>query len=154
MDKRIGIFVGSFDPFTIGHASVVRRALPLFDKIVIGVGENNRKAYMFDTETRVKAIRGLYHGDQRIEVKAYDDLTIDFAKREGSRYVIKGIRNVRDLEFEREQADVNRVIGGIDTILLLSEAGLDSVSSSLVRELIRFGKGFDEFIPREKDDNI
>lgn len=150
MEKKIGIFAGSFDPFTIGHASLVRRMLPLFDKIVIGVGTNSSKPYMLDTETRVKTISNLYADDARIEVKAYDTLTFDFAKSEGARYIIKGVRNVRDLEFEREQADINLAVGGIDTILLLPEAGMESVSSSLVRVFMRFGKDVERFLPTRK----
>ena len=85
---RIGIFVGSFDPFTIGHESIVRRALPLFDKIVIGVGVNERKRYMFSTEVRMENIQNLYADEPKIEVKSYHDLTIDFARREGAKFII------------------------------------------------------------------
>lgn len=114
---RKGIFVGSFDPFTIGHDSIVRRALPLFDKIVIGVGVNERKEYMYGTEERVKMIADIYADEPKIEVKPYDDLTIDLARREGAQFIIKGVRSVKDFEYEREQADINRQIGGVDTIL-------------------------------------
>ena len=107
-----GIFIGSFDPFTIGHDAIVRRALPLFDKIVIGVGVNVRKKYLYSAEVRVKDIASLYADEPKIEVKAYSDLAVDFAKREGAQYIIKGVRSIKDFEYEREQADINRKIGG------------------------------------------
>ena len=106
--ERIGIFVGSFDPFTIGHDSIVRRALPLFDRLVIGVGVNEKKRYMLTAEQRVEAIRGLYAGEEKISVEQYNDLTVDFAQRHGAQFIVKGVRSVKDFEFEREQADINR----------------------------------------------
>ena len=142
-----GIFIGSFDPFTVGHDAIVRRALPLFDKIVIGVGVNVRKKYLYSAEVRVKDITELYADEPKIEVKAYSDLAVDFAKREGARYIIKGVRSIKDFEYEREQADINRRIGGIETLLLYAEPQYESVSSSMVRELIHFGRDVSEFLP-------
>ncbi|MBQ8702223.1 MAG: pantetheine-phosphate adenylyltransferase [Prevotella sp.] len=144
---RTGIFVGSFDPYTIGHHSIVERALPLFDKIVIGVGVNERKQYIQSAEERLQAIRTIYRDEPRVEVKTYSDLTIDFAHRENAGYIIKGVRSVKDFEYEREQADINRRIGGIDTVLLYAEPKYESISSSLVRELIHFGKDVKDFLP-------
>ena len=145
---RIGIFVGSFDPFTIGHESIVRRALPLFDKIVIGVGINERKRYMYSAEVRMENIRNLYADESKIEVKSYHDLTVDFARREGAEFIIKGVRSVGDFEYERGQADINRQIGGIDTILFYAEPQFESISSSMVRELKHFGHDADEYLPK------
>lgn len=144
---RTGIFVGSFDPFTIGHDSIVRRVLPLFDKVVIGVGHNERKKYMTPTVERVEQICRIYSNEPSVEVKQYDDLTIDFARREGAHYIIKGVRSVKDFEYEREQADINRRLTGIETVLLYAEPGMESISSSLVRELIHFGKDVSQFLP-------
>ena len=144
---RIGIFVGSFDPFTIGHESIVRRALPLFDKIVIGIGVNERKRYMFSTEVRMDNIKSLYADEPKIEVKSYHDLTVDFARREGAKFIIKGVRSVGDFEYERGQADINRQIGDIDTVLFYAEPQYESISSSMVRELIHFGHNADEYLP-------
>lgn len=144
---RIGIFVGSFDPFTIGHESIVRRALPLFDKIVIGVGVNERKRYMYSTEVRMENIQTLYADEPKIEVKSYHDLTVDFARREGAEFIIKGVRSVSDFEYERGQADINKQIGGIDTILFYAEPQYESISSSMVRELKHFGHDADEYLP-------
>ena len=143
-----GLFVGSFDPFTIGHASIVRRALPLFDHIIIGVGVNERKKYMLDAEERVMRIKHLYAEEPKIEVKAYSDLTIDFARREQATYIIKGVRSVKDFEYEREQADVNRLLSGVETIFLYAEPQLSSISSTMVRELQHFGRDISEFLPK------
>lgn len=141
------IFTGSFDPFTIGHDDIVRRALPLFDRIVIGVGVNERKKYMYTTEERIEAIRRIYAGEPKIDVRSYSDLTVDFARREDAAFIIKGVRSVKDFEYEREQADINRRIGGTETLLLYADPRYESVSSSMVRELIHFGRNVDEFLP-------
>ena len=143
-----GLFVGSFDPFTIGHDSIVRRALPLFDHIIIGVGVNERKKYMLSAEERVMRIKRLYADNPKIEVKAYSDLTIDFARREQATYIIKGVRSVKDFEYEREQADVNRLLSGVETIFLYAEPQLSSISSTMVRELQHFGRDISEFLPK------
>lgn len=146
---RTGIFTGSFDPYTVGHDDIVRRALPLFDKIVIGVGVNERKQYMLSADERMAAIAALYEGDGRIEVRAYSDLTVDFARREGARFIIKGVRSMRDFEYEREQASINRRIGdGVETVLMFADPRYESVSSSMVRELLHFGRSVDEFLPK------
>ena len=145
-----GIFTGSFDPFTIGHDDIVRRALPLFSRIVIGVGVNERKQYMQSADERCAAIRRIYEGEEKIEVKAYSDLTVDFARREGAAYIIKGVRSVKDFEYEREQADINRQLSGVETILLYSDPGHSSVSSSMVRELIHFGQDVSRYLPKVK----
>ena len=143
-----GLFVGSFDPFTIGHDSIVRRALPLFDHIIIGVGVNERKKSMLNAEERVRRIKCLYADNPKIEVKAYSDLTIDFARREQATYIIKGVRSVKDFEYEREQADVNRLLSGVETIFLYAEPQLSSISSTMVRELQHFGRDISEFLPK------
>lgn len=147
---RNGIFVGSFDPFTIGHDSIVRRALPLFDKLVIGVGVNDKKKYTTTTDERVKAIQAVYTNEPKVEVVAFSDCTMDLAKRVGAGFIVKGVRNVRDFEFERDQAEINRLVGNIETILLYSEPELACVSSSAVRELRTFGKDVDKFLPKSK----
>lgn len=151
---RTGIFVGSFDPFTIGHADIVNRALPLFDRIVIGVGVNERKQYMFTAEERSQRISDLYKGEPKIEVKTYNDLTVDFAHREGAQYIIKGVRSIKDFEYEREQAEINRSIGDVETLLLYADPRYESISSSMVRELIHFGKDASQWIAGKKDKTI
>ena len=147
---RTGVFVGSFNPFTIGHDSIVRRALPLFDRLVIGVvGDNVHKPDMPSAEERMQAIRELYANEQRIEVKPYHGLAMDFAKAEGAQYIIKGVRSVSDFEYEQWQADFNRRIGGIETILLYTEPELASVSSSALRELQHFEVDITPFLPHK-----
>ncbi len=146
-NMKTGIFVGSFDPFTIGHDSIVRRVLPLFDRVVIGVGHNERKKYMTPTAERMEEISRIYSNEPGVDVKQYNDLTVDFARREGAQYIIKGVRSVKDFEYEREQAEINRRLTGIETVFLYAEPGMESISSSLVRELIHFGKDVSQFIP-------
>ena len=148
---RTGIFVGSFNPFTVGHDSIVTRALPLFDRLVIGVvGDQVHKPGMPTAEERMAPIKALYQDEPRIEVKPYYGLAVDFAKAEGAHYIIKGVRSVKDFEYEREQADINRQIsGGIETLLLFAEPQLASISSSMVRELQHFGQDVSAFLPNK-----
>jgi len=146
-----GLFVGSFDPFTIGHASVVRRVLPLFDRLIIGVGVNESKDCAATAEERRRKIAQLYVKDSRIEVMTYTGLTADFAQTVDARYIVKGVRSVRDFEAEREQADINRTLTGVETLLLPAEPALSSVSSSVVRELKHFGRDISAFIPKDND---
>ena len=149
---RTGIFVGSFNPFTIGHDSIVRRALPLFDRLVIGVvGDHVGKPGLSPAEERVEAIAQLYKDEPAIEVKPYYGLAIDFARAENAHFIVKGVRSVKDFEYEREQADINRQLSGIETILLYSEPQFSSVSSSMVRELQHFGVDVSEFLPKAKE---
>ena len=141
--------MGSFNPFTVGHDSVVTRALPLFDRLVIGVvGDQVHKPGMPSAEERIKAIADLYRDEPRIEVKPYYGLAVDFAQEEGAHYIIKGVRSTKDFEYEREQADINRQISGIDTLLLFAEPQYASVSSSVVRELQHFGADVSDFLPQ------
>ena len=149
---KTGVFVGSFDPFTVGHDSIVTRALPLFDRLVIGVvGDQVHKPDMPSAEERMKAIKELYKDEPAIEVKPYYGLAVDFAKAEGAHFIVKGIRSVKDFEYEREQADINRQIsGGIETLLLFAEPELASVSSSMVRELKHFGVDVSPYLPQKK----
>ena len=145
---KTAIFAGSFDPFTIGHDDIVRRTLCFADRVVIGVGINKDKHYSQPTEERIKAIAAIYHNEPRVEVKGYDDLTIDLVHREGAQFIGKGVRNVKDFESEREQADINRLVGGVETVLLLARPELACVSSSTVRELARFGRDTSKFLPK------
>ena len=147
---RTAIFVGSFDPFTVGHDSIVRRALPLFDRLVVGVvGDNVHKPDMCPAVERMRVIEELYANEPAVEVKPYYGLAVDFAREQSASYIIKGVRSVKDFEYEREQADINRQISGIETILLFAEPQLASVSSSVVRELRHFGQDVSMFLPQQ-----
>lgn len=149
---KTGIFVGSFDPFTIGHDSIVRRALPLFDRLVIGVvGDNVNKPTLQPPVERMRAIEALYAEEAAVEVKPYYGLAVDFARAEGAQFIVKGVRSAKDFEYEREMADVNRRISGVETILLFAEPQLASISSSVVRELMHFGRDVSEFLPKREE---
>ena len=149
-EMKTGIFVGSFNPYTIGHDSIVRRALPLFDRLVIGVvGDNVHKPDMPSADERISTIASLYADEPRIEVKPYYGLAMDFAKAEGAQFIVKGVRSVSDFEYEQWQADFNRRLGGIETILLYTEPQLASVSSSALRELQHFGVDVSEYLPKK-----
>jgi len=147
---RKGIFVGSFNPFTIGHDNIVRRAVGLFDRLIIGVvGDNVQKPGLPSAAQRVADIARLYDDDPRIEVYTYNGLAVDFARQQGARYIVKGVRSVKDYEYEREMAEANNLISGgeVETLLLMAEPHLAVVSSSLVRELMHFGRDVTEFLP-------
>lgn len=143
------VFTGSFDPFTIGHDDIVRRALALFDSIVIGVVEGNvHKEHSASAEERRTAIAAIYAQEPRVEVKVYKDLTVDFAQREGTKFIIKGVRSVKDFEYEREMAEMNRSLNGTETILLPATPALAHISSSLVRELQHYGKDVTKYLAK------
>lgn len=143
------IFPGTFDPFTIGHYSVVKRALTFIDEIVIGIGINENKNTYFPIEKREEMIKELYRNEPRIKVRSYNCLTIDFAKEVDANLIIRGIRTVKDFEYEETIADINRKLTGIETILLFTEPELTCVSSTTVRELLRYGKDVSMFLPPE-----
>ena len=144
---KTALFAGSFDPYTVGHHALVARALQMFDKVVVAVGYNSEKGTMAAVEERVATIAAVHSGDSRVEVRSYSGLTMDFAREVGADVLLRGVRNIKDFEYERELADVNKQIGGIDTVLLVSEPGYSSVSSSVVRELMRYGKDVSDLLP-------
>ena len=147
------IFPGTFDPFTAGHASVVRRALTFIDEIIIGIGINENKNTHFPISRREEMIRKYYHDEPRVSVRSYDSLTIDFARQVGANLIIRGIRTVKDFEYEETIADINRKLTGIETILLFTEPQLTCVSSTIVRELLSYGKDVRQFLPQGMDIN-
>ena len=134
----------------MGHASIVERGLPLFDRIVIGVGVNDNKRTLYTNEERVLNIQEIYANEPRVKVVAYDDLTVDLAKREGASFILRGIRSVKDFEYERDIAAMNERLSGVETVLLFTEPQYMSISSSVVRELLRFGKDVTEFLPKKR----
>jgi pantetheine-phosphate adenylyltransferase len=146
--KRIALFPGTFDPFTIGHHSLVRRGLELVDEIVISIGVNDNKQSYFSIDQRLESIRNLYRHEPRVRIEAYDSLTVDFAKAVGARFILRGIRTVNDFEYEKSIADVNRKLAGVETFILFTEPEHTHISSSIVRELLRYGKDISSFIPQ------
>lgn len=147
LNKRIALFPGTFDPFTIGHLSIVERALGLFDEVVVAIGFNDAKRTYFSLEERMKMIQNLFEQNPKIRVFAYNNLTVDFAQEIGANYILRGIRSINDFEFEKTIADVNRTISGVETVILFTEPEHTHISSTIVRELIRFHKDIKGFVP-------
>lgn len=146
-ELRVAIFPGSFDPFTKGHLDIVERGLKMFDKIVVAVGVNSTKSGSTPVAERIDAIRKAIAPTGKVEVIDYQGLTIDAAKACGACAIIRGIRSVADFEYERNLADVNRAISGIDTVMLCADPSLAAVSSSVVRELKSYGHDVTPFLP-------
>mgnify|MGYP003314645609 CR=1 FL=1 len=144
---KTAVFTGSFDPFTIGHKNIADRALKLCDELVIGIGYNEHKEYMFTLEERVEAIKRIYKYNLNVRVETYDDLTVDFAQRQNADCIIRSIRSVKDFEYEREQADINFQLSGIETVLLFAQPELEHISSTVVKELMHFDKDVSQFLP-------
>lgn len=142
------IFPGTFDPFTIGHESIVRRALSFTDEVIIAIGINEQKHSLFPVAKREQMIRDLYKDDPRVKVMSYSNLTVDFAHEVGANTIIRGIRTVKDFEYEETIADINRKLTGIETIFLFTEPDLASISSSIVRELMKYNKEITQFLPK------
>lgn len=145
------LFVGSFDPFTIGHADIVARALNIFPRLVIGVGVNPEKHCMFTPEERVEAIRRLYEGDDRISVTGYTDFAIDLAHRVKATCLVKGVRTVADFEYEQVEATFNRKMGGIETLLLYAKPEFSAISSTAYRQLVHFHKDAAWMLPKKEE---
>ncbi len=145
--ERTVLFPGSFSPFTTGHASLVERALELFDNVVIAIGYNASKPAAIPIENRIADISALYNNEPRVRVTAYSGLTVDACKTEGAGWMLRGIRSVADFEYERNLADINRMISGIETVLLFTLPELAAVSSSMVRELAANGYDVKPFLP-------
>ncbi len=141
------LFPGSFDPFTIGHADLVERALQLFDEIIIAVGINEQKSGWIPVEQRVQALRDFYQGNAHVRVESYSGLTTDFASSVGASAILRGVRTVKDFEYEQQMADINRHLSGIDTVCLFASPQLAAISSSLIRELAHFGKDITPYLP-------
>ena len=141
------IFPGTFDPFTIGHHSIVKRSLEFMDEVIIGIGINENKRCLMPVEKRLESISKLYKDEPRVKALAYSGLTVDFAEEQGAGFIVRGIRTVKDFEYEEGIADINRKLSGIETIFLFTEPELTSVSSSVVRELLHYGKDVSAFLP-------
>ena len=144
--KKI-LFPGTFEPFTIGHLAIVKRALQHFDEVIIAIGQNSEKKTFFPLEKRLADIKKVFENEPRVSVSTYDCLTADFAKQMGVPLVLRGVRSIADFEYERGVSDVNRRLFGVETLLLVADAETAHVSSSLVRELLTYGKDVALFLP-------
>lgn len=149
--ERTALFVGSFDPFTKGHADLVHRSLNLFDRLVIGIGIHPSKRPYFPVEKRLQQITNLYASEPRVTVCTYTGLSIDLAKKYSANYMVRGVRSVTDFEYEQNMAQVNARLGGPETVLFLCDQGLAHISSSAVRELLSWGMDVSEFLPQGMD---
>lgn len=146
--ERIALFPGTFDPITIGHLDIINRALPLFDKLIIGIGRNVSKTPMFPDEQRLGWVNELYHHNDRIDAVVYEGLTVECCKRVGANFIVRGIRYVNDFEYEKAIADMNRSLDhNIETVFLTCLPQYTSVASTLVRDVIRHGGNAEQFLP-------
>lgn len=141
------IFPGTFDPFTVGHYSIVMRGLTFFDEIVIGIGLNQAKKTLFSVEKRLDLITQAFKDEPRVKIASYNSLTVDFAKSVEADYILRGLRSVGDFEYERTVADANRKLTGIETVILFTEAEYSYISSTVARDLISYGKDISAFLP-------
>jgi pantetheine-phosphate adenylyltransferase len=146
--QRICLFPGTFDPLTLGHVDIINRALPLFDKIIVGIGLNTTKAPMFSPEQRLKWVKEIYKDEERVDAEIYGGLTIDFCQKIGANFILRGIRYVSDFEYEKTIADANRTLDkSIETIFLTCEPKYTSVASTIVRDIIRNHGDASHFLP-------
>ena len=144
---KTAIFPGSFDPITLGHKDIIEKSLNIFDSVIIGIGQNSEKKYMFSAERRKQFVEEAFKSINNIEVKIYDELTVDFCKKNNADFIIRGLRNVSDFEFEKNIALTNRKLSGIETVFLLTSAKNSYISSGIVRELIKNNGNYSLFIP-------
>ena len=145
---KVAVYPGSFDPITIGHVDIAIKAMNVFDKVIIGVGENKEKTYMFPINKRLEYISKSFNNEKKIIVKSYRGLTVDFCHQNDSKYIVRGIRDQSDFDFEKNIAHTNREISGIETVYFLTNPNKTFVSSSIVRDLIINKGDYKLFIPR------
>lgn len=146
--KKIAVFPGSFDPITMGHYSIINRALPLFDEIIVAIGNNATKTYLYDLNQRRSWIEQCFSNQANIKVDMYAGLTVDYCEKVGAKYIIRGLRNTQDFEFEKAIAQMNRQLNDeIETVLLYTEPKYAEISSSIVRDIIRNKGNVSAFIP-------
>tara|TARA_B100001142_G_scaffold41284_1_gene36868 strand:+ start:1260 stop:1718 length:459 start_codon:yes stop_codon:yes gene_type:complete len=148
--QKIAVFPGSFAPFTIGHQSIVDRALPLFDKIIIAIGVNTNKNQHFTIDQKMQWIKSVYSNNPKIETKQYEGLTVDFCKQENANYILRGLRDSDDFKFEKDIAQMNQDLNpDIETIFIITPSNISHISSSIVRDIIKNGGDVSKFLPKE-----
>lgn len=149
MNKRIAIFPGSFDPITKGHENILRRALPLFDEIIIAIGKNSSKQNYFSLEQREKWIKQVFANEPKVRIESYTGLTIDFCKKVNAKFILRGLRTSADFEFEKSIAQNNNIMAPeIETIFILPIPELSAINSTIVRDIIRNGGDASPFVPK------
>ena len=141
------IFPGSFDPLTLGHVDIIKRGVTLFDEVIIAIGENSSKDYMFSLEERIKFIESTFRDNPKVSVRSYSGLTIEFCKEIGVDFILRGLRNPADFEFEKAIAHTNRHLSTLETVFLLTSAQTSFISSSIVREIIRYEGDYEKLVP-------
>jgi pantetheine-phosphate adenylyltransferase len=144
--RKIGLFPGSFDPFTKGHEVVVRKSLSLFDEVVIGIGVNSNKTYMYDLDKRIEHINSLFTSEENIRVEAFQSLTVDFCKVVGANHIIRGLRDSKDFQYEKPIAHMNKDISGIETVFFLTDQKYSAINSSIIREIDKNGGSINAFV--------
>lgn len=147
--KRIALFPGSFDPITNGHVDIIMRALPIFDELIIGIGQNSAKQYLFSLEQRKTWIESVFKAEKKIKVTVYEGLTVRFATQIGAGYIIRGLRNAPDFEYEKSIAQFNKAMHDIETVLFFTEPALSPISSTIVRDIIKNAGDVSPFVPKE-----
>jgi pantetheine-phosphate adenylyltransferase len=145
--KRIALFPGSFDPITNGHVDIIQRALHIFDEVIIGIGQNSAKTYLFDLNQRKAWIEEVFANEQKIRVEVYEGLTVRYASAIGATYIIRGLRNAPDFEYEKSIAQFNKAMHGVDTVLFFTEPALSPISSTIVRDIIKNEGDVSPFVP-------
>lgn len=149
-EERIALFPGSFDPITIAHVDILARALPLFSKVYIGIGLNSSKQALLSQERREKIIRAVYKGEKKVTVVSYEGLTVEFCSKIGGSYILRGIRSSSDFEYEKAISQMNHAMHPeIESVFILSSPGYSAISSSIVRDIMRYGGDVSQFVPRE-----
>ena len=152
MSKKIAVFPGSFDPFTIGHESVIKRSLPLFDEIIIAIGSNSKKQAYFPIQKRMQMIREVFRDQPKIRVESYSGLTVDFCKKSGAQYLLRGLRTSADFEYERVIAQTNKAMyEGLESVFLLTLPEHTHINSTIIRDVIRYGGDAGKFVPKAID---
>ena len=145
----IAVFPGSFDPITTGHVDLVRRALPLFDEVVVAVGVNTQKRYLYDLETRMGWLRDVFAAEEKVRIDSFEKLTAHYCQRIGARYLLRGLRNASDFDYEKTISQLNHIVGeGLETIFLISQPAYSHISSTIVREIIKGGGDAGAFLPK------
>jgi len=147
---KIAVFPGSFDPITVGHVDLVHRALPLFDRLVVAVGTNSKKQSLFPLESRLQWLRDVFKDFQQVEVGSFEGLTVRYCESIGARYLLRGLRNTSDFDYEKTTAQLNHIVGNrIETVFLMSKPEYSHISSTIVREIIAYGGDASPFLPPE-----